>query len=57
MKKSKYILLTIGIAAGAMLTGCSVPRGTELTEEQHWDMMIHQRALWTGLMMNRWTAR
>lgn len=57
MKKSKYILLTIGIAAGAMLTGCSVPEETELTEEQHGDMMIHQRALWTGLMMNRWTAR
>lgn len=57
MEKLKYILLTIGIAAGAMLTGCSVPKGTELTEEQHGDMMIHQRALWTGLMMNRWTAR
>ena len=57
MEKLKYILLTIGIAAGAMLTGCSVPKGTELAEEQHGDMMIHQRALWTGLMMNRWTAR
>lgn len=57
MKKSKYILLTIGIAAGAMLTGCQVPEETELTEEQHGDMMIHQRALWTGLMMNRLAAR
>ena len=57
MKKLKYILLTIGIAAGAMLTGCSVPKGTELTEEQHRDMMIHQRTLWTGRMMNRWAAR
>lgn len=57
MKKSKYILLTIVIASGAMLTGCSVPKGPELTEEQHGDMMIHQRALWIGLMMNRWAAR
>ena len=57
MKKSKYILLTIVIASGAMLTGCSVPKGPELTEEQHGDMMIHQRALWIGLMMNRWAER
>lgn len=55
MRKLKYILLTIGIAAGAMLTGCSVPEGTELTEEQH--RQIQQWAFWTGYMMSRSAAR
>ena len=57
MKKLRYILLVTGIAAGAMLTGCSVPEGTELTEDQHRHIMIQQWAFWTGYMMSRSAAR
>lgn len=57
MKKLRYILLVTGIATGAMLTGCSAPKGTELTEEQHRQIMIQQWAFWAGYMMSRSAAR